>query len=305
MNFLNVCTKFYGALYTREYLHKKMLSPIRRIARCLAHRYLPQYLEKERKYTPLKKRDDVIVSLTSFPARISDVWLSVSSLLYQTWQPYKIILWLSKEQFKSLDVLPSRLKKMQNNIFEIRLVEGDARSHKKYLYAFEEFKEYLVITVDDDIYYSSNLIECLVKAHDRYPQDVICMYGKIPVYAPNGELEKYSKWKGEYNINEKDFFFGSGGGTLFQPSLMYEDTLNINLSLRLTPTADDIWLNAMVRLSKQHIRVVSKNLFLPVKMTEDIKLSSDNVENNMNDIQLLNVTNYYKIKNGVNIFKKN
>ena len=37
----------------------------------------------------------------------------------------------------------------------------------------------------------------------------------------------------------------------------------------------------------------------------DIKLSSDNVENNMNDIQLLNVTNYYKIKNGVNIFKKN
>lgn len=305
INFLQLSTRFYGSLYNRKHLHKRFLSPIRGVTRALAQMYLPKYLEHQTDFPPQRRCKDVIISLTSFPARINDAWLSVSSLLYQTWQPYKIILWLSKEQFKSADSIPQKLIKLQNDIFEIRFVEGDIRSHKKYLYSFTEFNEYLIITVDDDIYYSSDMVECLVKEHYKNPKDIICMYGRVPTYTSNGDLENYSNWKGEYDINEENFFFGSGGGTLFQPSLMYKDTLNIDLSLKLTPTADDIWLNAMARLANLHIRVISKQLFLPVNMSENIKLSTLNVENNMNDIQLANVMDYYELNVGINPFKNN
>lgn len=51
----------------------------------------------------------IVVSLTSFPARIKKVHIVIESLLNQTIKPDKIILWLSKEQFEHYYVLPSKL----------------------------------------------------------------------------------------------------------------------------------------------------------------------------------------------------
>ena len=46
-----------------------------------------------------KRRDDsIIVSMTTFPARIGYVHLAIKSLLNQTVSPRKIILWLAKDQ---------------------------------------------------------------------------------------------------------------------------------------------------------------------------------------------------------------
>ena len=52
--------------------------------------------------------DGVIISLTSFPARLDTLWQCVESLKRQTVRPEKIILYLSKEQVKE-DVLPPPL----------------------------------------------------------------------------------------------------------------------------------------------------------------------------------------------------
>lgn len=72
----------------------------------------------------------IIVSLTSFPARINNVWLVVECMLRQTVHADKIILWLSKDQFPSDDCIPFSLKKRISDVFEIRMVSGDIRSHK-------------------------------------------------------------------------------------------------------------------------------------------------------------------------------
>jgi len=40
------------------------------------------------------RQSRIIVSLTTYPARINSVWITVSSLLQQTMKPYKVILWL-------------------------------------------------------------------------------------------------------------------------------------------------------------------------------------------------------------------
>ena len=64
----------------------------------------------------------IIVSLTSFPRRISAVWQTIESLMRQELCPDKIILWLSKEQFSSTEQLPKELQKLCERGLEINFV---------------------------------------------------------------------------------------------------------------------------------------------------------------------------------------
>ncbi len=302
-NIHKLYTKFYGNLYNRNMLPSIFLSPLRRITRILAAHNLPKYLSSAPRDKSMKKCDNVIVSLTSYPARIDDIWMTISCLLRQTYLPYKIILWLSKEQFERIEI-PQSLLALQNDIFEIRFVDGDLRSHKKYYYAFREFYDKIVITVDDDIIYTPDMIESLIKAHDKYPNDVICRYAKNIGRLDSEMLSAYNQWKGASVPNKGDIFFGSGGGTLFQPSKMIDEVSNIVLAQKLTPLADDIWLNAMTRLSNQRIRLITNELYLFFDKDESNSLSHLNVGESQNDIQLKNIIEYYKETICKNPFKK-
>lgn len=228
--------------------------------------------------------------------------MTIECLLRQTYMPEKIILWLSKDQFPNKNGLPETLLKQENNIFEIRFVDGDIRSHKKYVYAFKEFPTKLVVTVDDDLIYAPNLIENLVKAHESYPNDVLCCYAKKLDWDEAGCIKPYNSWPVTSDTDCSQIFFGSGGGTLFQPLNMYKDVLNIELSNELSPLADDVWLNAMCRLSKLKIRLITRSLYLFMDKNEGESLSKQNVGKQMNDIQLQNIVDYYVKKIGINPF---
>lgn len=119
----------------------------------------------------------VIVSLTSFPQRINRVWLVVENILRQTITPDIVCLWLSKEQFQDMKKIPNNLLRLQKYGLQIKLVDGDLRSHKKYYYAFKEFSRDLVVTIDDDLFYSSDFIYKCLQMHIKYPHSVIANYG--------------------------------------------------------------------------------------------------------------------------------
>lgn len=302
INLHSLYTHLYGSLYNRMYLPKWILSPFRKMLRTTASYYLPQFLAKSSRPEAKFHCKNLIVSLTTFPTRINDVWMTIECLLRQTYMPEKIILWLSKEQFSSKKDLPESLLKLENDVFEMRFVNGDIRSHKKYVYAFNEFPTKLIVTIDDDIIYSPNLIENLVKANRQYPNDVLCCYARIIKWNKSKCLEPYNNWPVTSNIDCTELFFGSGGGTLFQPSKLYKDVLNVELSKELTPLADDIWLNAMCRLSKLKIRLITRSLYLFMDKNEGESLSKQNVGKQMNDIQLQNIVDYYVKKIGINPF---
>ena len=143
----------------------------------------------------------VIVSLTSFPKRIGNVWQVVVCLLQQTILPSKIFLWLSKDQFKTEDDIPIHLLSMQNDIFEIRLVDGDARSHKKYLYVCREYPDSLVFLVDDDIYYPTDILEKSLNVYKKYPHSIVCNYGAQIRFDSKGRHLPYSQWGKMYDDN--------------------------------------------------------------------------------------------------------
>lgn len=238
----------------------------------------------------------IIVTLTSFPLRINRVWLVIESLLRQKDQPDEIIIWLSKDQFAGFECLPNNLKKQSKRGLKIKFVDGDIRSHKKYYYTIKEFPEDLIITVDDDILYRNDFIRSMLEYHKENPRDIISFYSKVILRQEN-KLITYNKWP-KSKVNKRsisEIFFGSGGGTLFPPHSLYKDVLNKELFLDLTPLADDVWLNAMSRLNRTYIYSVSNKFHIPLPVINknNKTLAENNVYENLNDIQINKVRDYY------------
>ncbi len=304
MNKLDLLVKTYSKLHNYKGIPYWVLTPYRRLVRSIANCQLPKYLSNGNRGTA-KKQTDIIVSFTSFPARIDNVWLVVECMLRQVYQPKKIILWLSKEQFSSKDDLPKSLLERENSIFEIRFVDEDIRSHKKYYYVSKEYPDSLILLIDDDLYYPTDMIEDMCTAYVDHPMHVICRYGFKIKYDNNANIQSYKQWKSinrEYQCS--DFFFGSGGGVLFTPSYLYQDLTNQELFLHLAPIADDIWLNAMVRLAKLNcFKIKFGQTLLPIKSEgSKLTLCSVNVGQNKNDEQIEKVSAYYMTKCGINPF---
>ena len=305
MNKLDLLVRTYSKLHNYKGIPYWVQTPFRRLVRSIVNHQLPKYLSNRSRQI-VKKQTDIIVSFTSFPARIDNVWQVVECMLRQTYMPKKIILWLSNEQFSSKSDLPKSLLDLENEIFEVRFVDGDIRSHKKYYYVSKEYPNSLILLIDDDLYYPTDMIEEILIEHNKYPQSVICRYGHIRKYNEKGNLLPYKYWE-ETNeaIIDKHLFFGSGGGTLIKPNSLYKDLTNEELFLKLTPIADDIWLNAMVELADIPIKKIKFGLLLPIKGRDDNRtLCSENVSSGQNDIQINNIREYYKKEINKELFAK-
>lgn len=310
MNWLNILVKLNYKLYKRPVKWvNRLLSPLRSIVRKLANLILPRYLEKKVSslagFPGMKTRENIIISLTSFPARIDNIWQTIACLMLQSHPAKKVILWLSEDQFGSDHKIPSRLRSFISDVFEVRWVKGDIRSHKKYYYVAKEYPDSLVLLVDDDIYYPTDMLERLMAAHKNNPQAVICQYGYEMAYDKDGSIRPYNTWAKVYKESaSRNLFFGSGGGTLLRLQSLYKDLLRLDLSTKLTPIADDVWLNAMVRLTGLPVIMIKTGHILPVSNKNDVRLASENRRLNKNDEQIHNVSSYYLSVLGKDPFAK-
>ena len=70
-----------------------------------------------------KRKEKIIVSLTSYPKRINVVWITIETLLQQTVKPDEVILWLADSQFKEIEELPEELKALQKRGLTIRFCD--------------------------------------------------------------------------------------------------------------------------------------------------------------------------------------
>ncbi len=297
----------YVKTYYRLVGNSFALKPLRFLVRHIANLHLKCAFKFNRhRFRCTGNKDDVVVSLTSFPARIKNLWLGIESLLRQTVPPQKIYVWLSKEQFHDSLSIPYSLKILEKRGVEIRLVDGDIRSHKKYYYVFKEHPNDLVLLADDDIIYPSDLLQSLLDARRCRERDKIIVhkYGYRMRYNVHGELEPYNKWGSFYSAYEGyDLFFGSGGGTLVCPKDFWKDVLNLDLALKLCPLADDIWLNAMAKLNKCYYAKVKDGPILSIFNKDNSPLSETNLRQNANDIQIERVVEFCLEKYNTNPFE--
>lgn len=295
MNRLNIITKCYAQLHDYPGVPNCVVTPLRKLIRGIAHRTLPAYLSKLSGYKG-ERIEGVIISFTSFPARILDVWQVVKCLKNQSVLPEKIILWLSKDQFPSKDSIPDSLWQEEDDLFEIRMVEGDIRSHKKFYYVMQEFPGKSFVTCDDDIYYHPDMLKHLIDTSKQYPGCVVANTARKITFAEDGSLMPYNKWKPEGKSFSSDDLIQIGvGGVLYPPHCLHELTLRKDLFWSLTPMADDIWLNCMARLN--NAPVVKTDLrFIALTIDNDSpSLSSENKGQGKNDNQLVALREYLSI----------
>ena len=230
----------------------------------------------------------IIISLTSFPARINTVFHTINSLKKQI-KCDKIILYLGKDKFRNPD-LPQNLTNLIDDYFEIRWVERDLGPFTKLIPALKENPQAIIVTADDDIIYPAGWLKKLIYSYIKYPKNIHCH--RIHKICFNGlNIKPYSQWKQEYPVESASYcnFLTGVGGVLYPPNIFNSEILNEIKFKSLTPYADDIWFWAMAVNSGVKIRRIqhanTKLTYAPKTQNEN-SLFRINNGLNKNDIQL-------------------
>ncbi len=243
----------------------------------------------------------IIVSLTSYPKRINDVERVIKTLLIQTMKPDKIIMWLSKEEFPNQDMdLPENLVKLCQWGLEIRWVSGDLKSHKKYYYAMQEFNEEIIITVDDDIYYHSELVECLYNSYMLHPQAVSCTRANLIGKDEEGSLLPYEEWEKNYtfcaDMEMMDLLAVGCGGVLYPPGCFALNTLCDEDNIKkYCLFQDDLWLKTNEIMAGIPTVLIKeyKRISIPEIEGSQMVALCKNINCDGNDIALSKLNNYF------------
>jgi len=238
---------------------------------------------------------EIIVSLTTYDRRLSEVYLAIESIMQQTLKPNRIILWLGNE-LKNTNI-PLVLKNQQKRGLEIRYWK-DIRSYKKLIPTLLAFPSSVIITVDDDYLYDYALVENLVSGYIENPELIHCVWLRQMKLLHSNVLEKYRKWRSAddfFPVSPQNFSIGAGG-VLYPPGCFSEEVFNEEVFLDICKYADDVWFKAMALLNNTLSKKIPVNCNnLQIKSVQDMALSKINVEGGQNDVQLKAVFDRYNL----------
>lgn len=241
--------QLYGAARKRKDAGKRGWSFLYKVNKLTANVLCPPVFWFQRK-KGVDGTHEMIVSLTTFQDRIHTVWITIATMMNQTYKPKRIILWLAKEQFGSEEELPKNLLRLKRRGLEIAFCE-DLKPHKKYFYTMKNNPEEYVVTIDDDVLYPENHLEELWKAHQKHPDAVCCQYAHKITYDENGQIAAYENWESCFGEHTKPSFqimpVGCGG-VLYPPHCLSEELFRKEEIERLCPFMDDLWLKSMAVL---------------------------------------------------------
>lgn len=246
----------------------------------------------------------LIVSFTSYPARIQKVYLVAKTLLAQRGvDNFKVVLWLSIEQFpKGIDSLPSNLTDLCPKGLDIRFVNDDLRPHKKYFYAFKEYPNNIVITVDDDVLYPSTLIKKLYEVHCEHPKEVIYNRGAIIT------KKAYDTWAIVDKRDEmRDDVLPTGvGGVLYPPHCYNEKIFDVDAIKATCISTDDLWLSTMCRLNKtKSVYTGGKYGLINTVSSQKFALCNINCGGGKNDLSIRKISEWTHKHFGVDFYMQN
>lgn len=195
--------------------------------------------------TENKPKEQVVVSMTSFPAAIRYAEQAVRSLLDGSVLPDKLILYVTLSQFAEGEMPESLLAlEKENDIFEIRNYDHDIRSYRKLIPALIDFPEAIIVTVDDDVHYHRYMLKELLDLHAQIPDAILAHRAKRIKYGkPYRKWSKYRWYHFLFKRIHRSFLnIQTGvGGVLYPPHSLDEGMLDQGLFTRLAPSTDDIW----------------------------------------------------------------
>ena len=286
---------------------KKACEPVQRENRALRMEvelaradYNALLLERRYSEATVTRRESghrIVVSLTSYPARMGSVHKAIESIYNQTMPPDEVVLWLSRQQFPECKV-PCSLDYCIAKGLKIRWVDDDIKPHKKYLFAMQEYPDDIVVTIDDDAIYPSTRIEELYRSHLRCPNAVVAARVHRMTFSADGAILPYAQWeKNSIRFINRPMYSLCAvgvGGVLYPPRCLPSGAYNVEAIKSVCLCADDIWLKFMeVVAGVPVVRADSENLSeLTVAGSQETALWKTNCGKSANDIQLEKVSEY-------------
>jgi len=223
-------------------------------ARAVHARYLVRRFRRPPPDRPRSARHalpgELIVSLTSYPARFATLDLTLRSLLAQSVQPDRLILWIAHGDMPRL---PHRVLALQDEGVSIRSCD-DLRSYKKLIPALEAFPDAFVVTADDDVHYAADWLATLVGGVVAGEPVVVARRTHRLKRRENGRIAPYAEWA--WDVRDQaarrpstDLVPTGAGGILYPPGAFGRAVLDCAALTRLCPDGDDIWFFWMARLN--------------------------------------------------------
>ena len=254
--------------------------------------------------TQEKRSPRLIVSLTTFPARINLVHKTITTLLQQTLKPDMVILWLAEEQFPNRE-LPASLTDLQQFGLSIKWCE-DIKSYKKLIPTLREFPDDIIVTTDDDTYYDSRLLERLYNSYLERPDCIQARQAFMVKRDFNGEFFMKARsyvYNSSYLPSYKNEPVGCGG-VLYPPHSLDLNVLNAKQFMQELPTHDDLWFWGHALQKGTKINVVAGNYALKNLTIENSQSDSLWLKNKINPIGNEGMTGREAINKVCKLFPK-
>ena len=184
----------------------------------------------------IKRQNKIIVSVTSYPKRFPFLPILMTAIKSQIFNINKIMIFLHKDDYKHYNL---KLKDV-----DIIPVEKDLRPHNKYFYAMKLYRDYAIITLDDDANYQNDTFKFLFDAYIKNPNIVSGKRSHVITYKNNGEAKVYNSWMKEQKKKTEidfDIFLTGCSGIIYPPDILNIDDSYIPI-IEETKTCDDITL---------------------------------------------------------------
>lgn len=248
----------------------------------------------------------IIVSVTTYPARIATFRLPLLSLLNQTTRAERVVVSLLAHEFPGR-VLPDWLARLgERRQVEILWTDGDLRSYAKLLPVLNAHPDSTVVTADDDVLYPPGWLGGLVEAAERLPGAIVGYRARPPRRRPDGTLSPYAEWAPEAldrldlsHVTAGDVMLTGVGGILYPPGSLPSDALDVGLARSICPTADDVWFWAMELKAGSRLAVIPPgyvDFAAAVGSQEQGTLMSLNVDEGANDEQISAVLDHFGLR---------
>ncbi|WP_260483665.1 glycosyltransferase [Sphingomicrobium flavum] len=201
---------------------------------------------------------ELIVSLTSYPARYDSLHLTLRSLLQQSIRPDRLILWLAHGDIAALSKAVTTLSSAGLQIE----ATDDIRSFKKLVPSLERFPEATIVTADDDLYYPPDWLRTLVNAAADAGKGMIqCHRAHRLGVDHDGKILSYAERQNDVadaaaRSASHDLLFTTGAGTLFPARSLAPIVTDRSMFMRLCPHGDDLWFSWCAALAGTPVRKV-------------------------------------------------
>lgn len=220
-------------------IFRKKLIETRNYLVCRQHAF---WAASAKKPFPLDANANFVVSMASYPARIHLVPAVFESLARQTVHPRRAYLVLSVEDYPDR-VAPKPIQKLDSRGVEIVWVENNPYAVKKLMPVWGRDPDCAVVTFDDDIIYSRDVVAGLVQSAGGKERCVVGYWGKA-LYRNGEKLGMWQRVPGGPSLQtpENELYLMGGGGIWYAPGALDERVTDLDGVHSIVPgRGSDIW----------------------------------------------------------------